>query len=166
MELRKYLETDADEIVKWITDERALRLWSFNRYGDFPIKAEDINNNYNECLSFGNFYPMTLVDGGQIVGHLILRNPDSNKTSIVRLGFIIVDSNLRGKGYGKALIGEAIKYARTTLNAKEINLGVFANNGSAYHCYKSVGFKEIKFTENVFQFEDENWGYFEMVLED
>lgn len=166
MELRKYLETDANEIVKWITNERALRLWSFNRYGDFPIKAEDINNNYNECIASGNFYPMTLVDKGKIVGHLILRNPDSNNINIFRLGFIIVDSNIRGKGYGKTLIKEAIQYARTNLNAKEINLGVFSNNESAYHCYKSVGFKVVQVTENVFQFEDENWGYFEMILED
>jgi len=165
MELRKYLETDADEIIKWIIDERALRLWSFNIYGDYPIKAEDINNNYNKCISSSNFYPMTLVDDGKIVGHLILRNPDSNKTNIVRLGFIIVDSSIRGKGYGKILIKEAIKYAKTQLNATEINLGVFANNESAYHCYKSVGFKETQFTEDVFRFQEEKWDYFEMVLE-
>lgn len=166
MELRKYLETDANEIIKWIPDERSLRLWSFNRYSHFPIKAEDINNNYDECINSGNFYPLTLVDNSKIVGHLILRNPDSNKPYIVRLGFVIVDSSLRGKGYGKALIKEAIKYAKTTLNAKEINLGVFANNENAYNCYKSIGFKETNFTENVFQFGDENWDYFEMVLED
>ena len=104
MNLRKYLETDANEIVKWISDERALRLWSFNIYGDFPIKADDINNNYNKCITTGNFYPMTLVDDGKIVGHLILRNPDSNKPDIVRLGFIIVDDSLRGKAMEKHLL--------------------------------------------------------------
>jgi len=163
MELRKYQISDANEIIKWIADERALRLWSADRYGDFPIKAEDINNNYTECISNGNFYPMTLIDGDKVIGHLILRNPDENK-NIIRLGFIIVDPTLRGQGYGKTLIKEAIKYAKNELKATEINLGVFENNTSASNCYKSVGFKEIRIDENVMQFQNENWNCIEMKL--
>ena len=164
MELRKYIKSDANEIIKWFKDELSFRLWSADRYGDYPIKAEDINNNYNEYMALGNFYPMTLVDKEKIIGHLILRNPDYNK-DIVRLGFIIVNPDLRGKGYGKTLIKEAIKYAKNTLNAKEINLGVFEKNESAYHCYKSVGFKEIRTDKNVFIFQNESWNCIEMILE-
>ena len=51
------------------------------------------------------------------------------------------------------------------LNAKEINLGVFENNDSAYHCYKSVGFKEIRIDKNVFQFHNEMWNCVEMILD-
>lgn len=165
MEFREYIKSDANEIIKWIKDEKALRLWSADRYNSYPIKAEDINNNYNECKSFGNFYPMTLIDENKIVGHIILRNPDIDKLDVIRLGFIIVDPTLRGKGYGKKLIEEAIKFAKSKLYAKEINLGVFENNESAYYCYKSVGFKEIRVDKNAFQFQDENWNCVEMVLE-
>jgi len=165
MELRKYLDTDANEIIKWIKNEKALRLWSADRYNSCPIKAEDINNNYNECMALGNFYPMTLVDGNRIVGHIILRNPDIDKLDVIRLGFIIVDPSLRGKGYGKKLINKTIKFAKNTLLAKEINLGVFENNKSAYFCYKSVGFKEIRVDKNAFHFENEMWNCVEMVLE-
>ncbi len=161
--LRNYTENDANEIIKWIKNERALRLWSADRYGNFPIKAEDINNNYTECISNGNFYPMTLVDGDKIIGHIILRNPDGNK-DIIRLGFIIVDPMLRGKGYGKLIIKKAIEYAKNVLHAKEINLGVFENNESAYHCYKAAGFKEISIDKNVMQFQNENWDCVEMIL--
>ena len=162
MELRKYQISDANEIIKWIADERALRLWSADRYGDFPIKAEDINNNYTECISNGNFYPMTLIDGDKVIGHLILRNPDENK-NIIRLGFIIVDPTLRGQGYGKTLIKEAIKYAKNELKATEINLGVFENNTNAYNCYKASGFKEISVEQNAFQLKNENWNCIEMI---
>lgn len=162
MNLRNYISSDANEVIKWIKDERALRLWSADRYGDFPITADDINNNYTKCIPFENFYPMTLVDNNKIIGHIVLRNPDSIHKEIVRLGFIIVDDSLRGKGYGKILIEEAIKYAKSNLNAKEINLGVFENNDSAYHCYKSAGFKEIRTDKNVFQFHDEMWNCIEM----
>lgn len=163
--LRKYIESDANEIVTWIKSERALKLWSADRYSTYPITAKDINLNYIECIANGNFYPMTLVDKDKVVGHIILRNPDLSNLNSVRFGFIIVNPLIRGKGYGKLLINEAIKYAKTTLNAKEINLGVFENNESAYYCYKSVGFKEIRIDKNVMQFEDEMWNCIEMELE-
>ena len=165
MELRKYQETDAIEILKWTTNEREFRLWSADRYGKYPITPDDINNNYNECIKKIDFYPMTLVDGEKIVGHLILRkpNPEENK---IRLGFIIVDNTMRKKGYGKLLINEAIKYAKNELKAVEINLGVFANNENAYRCYKSVGFVEIGKEENALKFENETWECIEMVLKE
>ena len=103
MKLRKYYETDAIEIIKWINNEKEFRLWTADGYDKYPISPLDININYNNCIELGNFYPMTLVENNKIVGYLILRNPDAN-LDVIRLGFIIVDNNLRGKGYGKQLI--------------------------------------------------------------
>lgn len=163
MELRDYKESDANEILKWIKDERALKLWSADRYATYPITPDDINNNYTNCKTESNFYAKTLVDEDKIIGHLILRNPSSD-TSIIRLGFIIVDSTMRGKGYGKILINKAIDFAKSELNAKEINLGVFDSNTSAYHCYKSVGFIETGIEENAFVFNNESWNCVEMTL--
>lgn len=165
MELRKYQESDACEIIKWIITKREFKLWSADRYKKYPITSEDINNNYNECMKTSDFYPMTLVDGEKIVGHLILRrpNPEENK---IRLGFIIVDNTMRKKGYGRLLISEAINYAKNELKATEINLGVFANNENAHKCYKSLGFVEIARKEKALQFEDETWDCIEMVLKE
>ena len=161
--LRNYQESDANEIIKWSKDERTLKLWSADRYGNFPITANDINDNYKECISSGNFYPMTLETNNKIIGHLILRNPLPD-TSIVRLGFIIINPGLRGKGYGKILINKAIEFARLKLTAKEINLGVFDVNTSAYNCYKSVGFVETSIEKNAFKFNNEVWNCIEMTL--
>ena len=41
--LNKGTVCDADSIVSWIKDEDALRKWSSDRFGDFPITSEDIN---------------------------------------------------------------------------------------------------------------------------
>lgn len=163
MKLRDYRETDAKEILSWINNERDFRLWSADRYNDYPINEDDINNNYRESKKLLPFYPMTLTDEGRIIGHIILRNPSVNK-DIIRFGFIIVDSNLRGRGYGKKLITEAIKYAKEELNASEINLGVFINNVSALNCYKNIGFVETELIKNAYKFYDENWDEVEMVL--
>ena len=163
MELRKYNENDANEILSWINNERDFRLWSANRYDKYPISKSKINNNYKECALNGKFYPLTLVDSDEIIGHLIIRYPDLNKNS-VRLGFIIVDNTKRGMGYGKKLILEAISYAKEKLGAKEITLGVFNCNTSALKCYESVGFETIYVDKDAYKYHDETWDCNEMVL--
>lgn len=100
MQLRKYKNEDAKAIVKWIKSERELRLWSADRYENYPITEFDIINNYKECQRNNNFYPLTLVDKNNIIGHLIIRNP-SEDLSTFRLGFIIINPGYRKQGYGK-----------------------------------------------------------------
>ena len=164
MNFRIYKEEDAKEILSWIRNEREFRLWSADRYKEYPALPSDINTNYLKCKESSNFYPFTLEEDGKIIGHIILRNPGDSKETI-RLGFIIVDKSLRGKGYGKLLINEAIQYSKEKLGAKEINLGVFTNNENALQCYKSIGFKLIRIEKNVYQFYDEHWDCAEMVLD-
>ena len=161
MEFRNYKKEDAEEIIKWIRNEQELFLWSADIYNKFPIEAEDINNFYKGCSKKTNFYPMTLIENNKIIGHLILRNVSENN-KIIRLGFIIVNPILRGKGYGKKLINYAIEYAENNLNAGEINLGVFENNINAYKCYKSVGFAEIN-KEEIYTINNEKWKCIELI---
>lgn len=162
MNLRKYKKEDASEIIKWIRNENELFLWSANIYNKFPICEEDINKFYRKCANKTSFYPMTLIDKEKIIGHLILRNTDKN-SEIIRLGFIIVSPQLRGKGYGKKLIKFAIEYAKNNLNAKEINLGVFENNINAYKCYKSVGFVETNKEKEIYKINNEEWSCVELI---
>lgn len=164
MRLREYKKEDAISIVSWIKSERELKLWSADRYNTFPLTPLDINNFYEFCLTTDKIYPYTLVDDNKVIGHFILRVPDKNAPSTLRLGFIIVNSSLRGRGYGKVLMAKAIKCAHDTLNAKKLTLGVFINNTSAYNCYKKCGFNETKVFKNAFKFNDELWSFSEMEL--
>lgn len=159
MKLRDYKETDAFEIIKWINNEKDLKLWCANIYKNYPITANDINDNYNS----NHLLPKTLVDNNKIIGHLILRNPSTDKY-VVRFGFIIIDPSLRGKGYGKILLNKAIQFAKKELHVKEITLGVFGINKNAYSCYKSVGFKEKEIKKNYFNYNGEYWDLIEMSL--
>ena len=163
MIFRPYRNSDASEIVKWIDSERELRLWSADRYGNYPINEEDINLNYETSSQLCSFYPFTLEDDGKVVGHLIMRVP-VNDNSIIRFGFIIVDNSLRGKGYGKKIISEAIKYAKDILCVDEINLGVFHINDSAFNCYRTMGFEVVHIDIDAFKYNDESWNCVEMVL--
>lgn len=147
LRLRPYKKCDAEYIVSWIKDEVSLRKWSSDRYGAFPITAEDMNKKYvdnnGDCGEEDNFYPMTAFDESGVVGHLIMRFTDVEK-KVIRFGFVIVDDTKRGFGYGKEMLQLAIKYAFEILKVEKITLGVFENNPAAHTCYKSVGFRDLE----------------------
>ncbi|MDE6063906.1 MAG: GNAT family N-acetyltransferase, partial [Lachnospiraceae bacterium] len=62
----------------------------------------------------------------------------------IRLGFVIVDDKVRGRGYGREMLSLAIQYAFDFVKVKKISLGVFENNIAAIKCYESCGFQRVK----------------------
>jgi RimJ/RimL family protein N-acetyltransferase len=143
LQLRPYEASDAEKIVGWLKDEVSFRQWCADRYEKYPITAEDMNEYYERYVREDNLYALTAVDEDGVAGHLTMRFLDREKKA-VHFGFIIVDSSKRGKGYGKQMLKLAVQYAHEALEAGKITLGVFENNASAYHCYKSVGFQEAE----------------------
>ena len=160
LRLRPYKECDAEYIVKWIKDEYTFRRWCADRFESYPITAEDLKNHYREKYDNDGFYQMTAFDETGVAGHLIMRFLDEAK-KILRFGFIIIDDEKRGKGYGKELVVLALKYAFDILKVEKVTLGVFDNNPNAIQCYKSVGFKETGELEH-FHFMNEGWTSNEM----
>ncbi len=164
LRLRQYKPCDADIIIGWIKDEEALRKWSSDRFGDYPITGSDINDKYLEhngdCTEADNFYPLTAFEESGVVGHLILRYTDAEK-KVIRFGFVIVDDAKRGKGYGKQMLTLALRYAFDIFGAEKVTLGVFDNNKPAYNCYKAAGFTETG--EEMFcELFGEQWRIIEM----
>lgn len=165
LNLRPYEPEDAQVILSWIKDEKALRRWSADRYGAYPIVPEDMERQYAGHELSDTMFPMTMVDGETVVGHLLLRFPGEDRT-VLRFGFVIVDDSKRGMGYGKKLLSLAAAYAFKTFGVEKITLGVFANNPSAYHCYKAVGFRNVQMeTEEYYAVMGECWKCLEMELE-
>ena len=143
MILRAYTREDSPVIAGWVRTEEELYRWSADRYGFFPLLPYSIDENYVPQLQTGRVIALTGVDEeGTPVGHLIIRYPKENDDSSVRFGFVIVDPEIRGKGYGRELLRLAIDYVRNNLTATRIDLGVFVNNPKAKRCYESVGFTE------------------------
>lgn len=135
LRLRPYNINDADKILSWSKDERSFYKWSAGVLGEYPITKEQLGF-VNNLMAF------TAIDDNEIVGFFTMRRPSENFDEL-RFGFIIVDSEKRGKGYGKRMLQLGVKYAKEILGANKISLGVFENNESAYHCYKAVGFKDV-----------------------
>lgn len=165
LKLRTFRNADADVIIGWIKDELALRKWSADRYGDYPIKAEDICNQYAGHENSDTLFPMTLEDGGEVVGHMIMRFPGADRKTI-RFGFIIVDDSWRRMGYGKKMLQMAIRHAVEVFAVKKITLGVFDNNEPALKCYKAVGFQNVPMEkEEYYPIMGEQWKCLEMDME-
>lgn len=60
----------------------------------------------------------------------------------------------------------ALKYAFEILKVWKVTLGVFENNEPAYHCYQSVGFKEVMTRDKeVYHVLGEDWECIELEIE-
>ena len=160
MILREFKDDDAEKIVKWIGSERDFRLWSADRYDNYPIKPDDMTAMYDKCGKNGTFFPMTAVEE-YVIGHLILRYTDE-ECETVRFGFIIVDNASRGRGAGRKMLELAKEYAVNTLNAKKLTLGVFDVNIAALRCYRAAGFNEVVQDEEIYEILGEKWKCIEM----
>lgn len=139
LRLRPYNGKDADTILSWCKDESAFYKWSAGVLGDYPISREQFGF-VNNLMAF------TAIDDEAVIGFFTMRRP-SDSFDELRFGFVIVDPEKRGRGYGKRMLQLGIKYAREIYGAKKVSLGVFENNEPAYRCYKSVGFNDIVLEE-------------------
>lgn len=164
LRLRPYKSCDAKEIVSWIKDEVSFRKWCSDRLETYPVTPEDLNEYYDRFKDADSFYEMTAFDEEGVVGHLIMRFLDKEKT-ILRFGFVIVDDAKRGRGYGKEMLHLALIYAFDLLKVKKVTLGVFENNDPAYRCYRSVGFREVELPEKRYvRILGEDWNCKEMEI--
>lgn len=168
LRLRPYKKDDAKYIINWISEESTFLKWGGERFGSFPITEDIINdkyfNNNGDCEESDNFYPMTAFDESGVVGHFIMRYTGGDNKNL-RFGWVILDDNKRGKGYGKEMLNLGIKFAFDILKVDRITIGVFENNIPAYRCYKSIGFTEIDMDEMPYDIIDgERWNIIELEI--
>lgn len=89
-----------------------------------------------ENPTFGAFIDGALV--GIVSIHRMMRPKTRHKGAIVGM---YVAPEVRGQGVGRALVSEAIAYARTLPHLEELMLTVTVGNDSARHLYTSLGFE-------------------------
>lgn len=162
LKLRPYKASDAQIITKWLKDEYAFRQWSADRYERYPITPDDMNAYYDREKDNPAIWGMTAFYERGIVGHLTMRFPHDSQEEL-RLGFVIVDDQERGKGYGKELVSLALRYAFDFIQVHKVSLAVFENNAAAIRCYRSCGFREVRLEQaERYQCMGETWSCIEM----
>ena len=162
--LRPYKKSDASYLLQWITGEAEFIKWCAGQF-TYPLTSSQLEQ-YRQKMEADDFaWPMVAVDqAGSPVGHILMRNADYRRDSL-HFGFIIVDPKERGKGYGKALVAGALRYAFDLLHMRRVTLNVFANNPAAHSCYLAVGFHDEGFDPAYLEFQGEPWGRYDMAAE-
>ena len=110
LRLRPYKSSDAKFIVSWMQDQKAFAMWCADKF-QYPLTEAQLHRYKEKYEQDENAWLMTALDtDGTPVGHLLMRLADYQNESI-HLGFIIIDSRKRGRGYGRQMIALAIQYA-------------------------------------------------------
>lgn len=164
LRLRPYKPSDAWKVLKWWegADEETFVKWSCGKF-EYPLTIEQLDVYFSQwCLQEEKGWLMTALDeSGSPVGHFIIRLVDYENES-VRLGFIVVDPDARGKGYGKEMVKLALKYVFEVLGMKSASLGVFENNPQAKACYEAVGFLPKEYVPDYLLYKDVTYAAYEM----
>ena len=157
LRLRPYKKDDAETILSWIKDEKAFYKWTAGILGEYPISVEQFN-------AVSNLMAFTAIDDNEIIGFFTMRRPNEFFEEL-RFGFVIVDSEKRGQGYGKKMLELGLKYAKEIFGANKVSLGVFENNKSAYFCYKATGFEDVSQVEiEKYTVMGEEWNCLELEM--
>lgn len=85
-------------------------------------------------------YLVAVVDG-EVVGSLgLVRETHASTRHVASFGLIVAE-NHRGRGIGKALLGQAIRWAES-MGVRKLELAVYPDNEAALALYRAFGFVE------------------------
>lgn len=162
MRLRPYIHTkDYKYIGKWINDERVHALWCANLIS-YPMTEESLQGILDkDAEEWGGSAYVATEDSGIPIGFFVYSVNTSDNSGFLK--FVILDKELRGKGYGIRMLELALKYAFDITKVSSVQLNVFDCNSSARKCYLNAGFREDNVIENAFRYKDECWGRCHMV---
>lgn len=161
MRLRPYRTKDFPYLQKWIGDTRTHTLWCAGSL-PFPLTQENFQTMLAEKeRDFGACGYTFTENDGKPVGFLMYNVNDSENSGFT--SFIVVDSSLRGKGYGTQMLNHLLRYAFTVTNVSKVRLNVFDVNERARKCYEKAGFSVESFTPDTLTYEGESWGRYLMV---
>gem|GEM_PF-174567 len=135
--LRSITEADLPQIVIWRNDPEVMQF-----LGADPGKAtlEGVKDWLARVSAPGSLeYEWMIEVQGRAIGGCGLQIEGNEQ--VAHMGIYIGDKNLRDRGYGTAVIREALRFGFAERNLHRIHLGVFPENPRAIHCYEKCGFR-------------------------
>lgn len=157
LRLRPYHPDDAAAVLSWCRDERSFYQWTAGVLGDYPLTEEQFH-------AVASRMAFTALDDGEMVGFFTMRKLEEAGDE-VRFGFVIVNSEKRGEGYGRRILQLGVQYAKEHWGAKKASLGIFENNQPAYRCYRAVGFQDVTpDPPEVYRIHGEDWNCLDLEM--
>jgi RimJ/RimL family protein N-acetyltransferase len=142
MQIRK-ISTEDWELLKAIRLEalsKSSEAFS-SKYADAVQITED---EWKKQLTDANNSVFLAFDGEQPVGMARLsgNQPELSKNAAM-IASVYVGEKMRGKGVGRALIGNVIAHAKTVEGLSRLQLSVRPYQRAAVNLYQSLGFKKV-----------------------
>jgi RimJ/RimL family protein N-acetyltransferase len=91
---------------------------------------------------------------GRPVGHIELNDIDGHSARLCR---VLIDPPFRGRGYGRAMVRQALRTGFDELGLKRIDLSVYDYNTAAIRCYELEGFVKEGHLRQARRVGDEIW---------
>jgi RimJ/RimL family protein N-acetyltransferase len=132
---------DAERLIAHITaiadePDSQILLWS----GELKLTIEEERKWISGNLDAENSTLLVAESGTKIVGVLSCKGGEQKGTRHTTTLGISVHKDWRNQGVGRALMEQAIAWAKSTGVIKRIQLEVTAGNASGIHLYEKVGF--------------------------
>ncbi|SEH30619.1 GNAT family N-acetyltransferase [Chryseobacterium culicis] len=148
--LQTFTIYDAPQLISKIKDQRMLLQFAGPAY-HFPLTEEQLEKD----LSDEKRTLFKIADQTQnIIGHAQI----FLKEKTFLLGRILIwDENNRGKGYGKKVISELLKYGFAHFDKETAELNVYDWNIGAIECYRKAGFAFDPDVKSEAKIDQETW---------
>lgn len=142
---------DASALISNIKDKRSLLQFAGPMYS-FPLTEEQLDRDLSD--ENRTLFKIVDVESQNTIGHAQI----FLKEKTFLLGRILIwDENNRGKGYGKKVMQELLKYGFRNFGRELAELNVYDWNTGAIECYKKVGFAIDPDVINEAKVDDETW---------
>jgi len=152
METRNFLirETefsDYEYFARWENDPEVIRYLSFDEDRSYEeVVTEGFANRADDTKQ-----DFTIVDreSGNPVGRAYLSRIDTHADSLDITKFYIGEKSVWGKGCGREVMDELLRYCFTFLHMERVTLDYYTGNKRAAALYESLGFKKEGVARNA-----------------
>ena len=157
--LRPFERSDFDLLVQWASDARLLMQWAGPIF-EFPLDYRQLDAYLAATVGEKpRRVAWKAVDGTRqgVVGHVEIDHIDYERRRGALSRVLIGVPELRGRGLGRELVGEAVRRGFEELDLVEITLSVFDFNSPAIRCYEANGFELFHAREGAVAIGGERW---------
>lgn len=131
---------------KYQPDFKRLNLEYLDQYGlTEQFDLDILNDPFKTIIEPGGFI-LLLADDKRAYGSIGLAKPEEGVYEVVKM---VIDPDLRGKGYGKLMLGSCIEKARE-MGIQKIVLFSNSQLTAAINMYEQFGFRHVPVTDSHF----------------
>jgi RimJ/RimL family protein N-acetyltransferase len=139
VQLLPFTPADYQRLIAWIDTPEAMSGWSAGFFS-FPLTEEQLGKYAAEAAE-GKRAIFSVYDESRHVGHVELSHHLPYHSAF--LSRILAAPDVRGQGYGEAMVRKLVTYAFEEQELHFVNLGVVRENERAIALYSKLSFETI-----------------------